>query len=193
MIQKLKNYEDVALESTGESGGISTIWDKRKWELMTQKTSRHWIRIELRNLITKEQYRIINVYSPNHYREKEQCWKLVKEEIAEKESGNLILGGDLNLIRNTEEKFGGIFHNDLSREALEGIIEEQKLIDIPPSNGKYTQNNKRIGKNNIKESLDKILIHESIATAYTLVKSKIVHNSASDHKPVVLTFGKLEN
>jgi len=41
--------------------------------------------------------------------------------------------------------------------------------------------------------LDRILIHESIVAAYTLVKSKIVHNSASDHKSVVLTLGKLEN
>jgi len=94
MIQKLKNYEGVALEATGASGGINTIWDKRKWELMTQKISRHWIQTELRNPITKEQYSIINVYSPNHYREKEQCWKSVKEEITERQSGNLILGGD---------------------------------------------------------------------------------------------------
>lgn len=42
MIQKLKDYE-VALEATRASGGINTIWDKRKWELMTHKTSRHWI------------------------------------------------------------------------------------------------------------------------------------------------------
>lgn len=41
--------------------------------------------------------------------------------------------------------------------------------------------------------MDRIIIHEIIAAAYTLVKSKIVHNSALDHKPVVLTLGKLEN
>lgn len=44
-----------------------------------------------------------------------------------------------------------------------------------------------------KKRLDIILFHESIAAAYTLVKSKIVHNSASDHKSMVLTLGKLEN
>ena len=41
--------------------------------------------------------------------------------------------------------------------------------------------------------MDKILIHESIVATYTLVKSKIVHNSASNHKSVVLTLGKFEN
>ncbi len=97
------------------------------------------------------------------------------------------------MIRNPEEKFGGTFHNDPSREDLEEIIEDYKLIDILPSNDKYAWNNKRIGKNNMKERLDIILIHESIVAAYTLVKSKIVHNSASYHKSVVLTMGKLEN
>lgn len=76
---------------------------------------------------------------------------------------------------------------------MEEIIEEQKLLDIPPSNGKYTWSNKRTGKQNIKERLDKILIHENIAVAFTVVKSKIVHASASNHKPVVLTLGRLEN
>ncbi len=40
MIQKLKKYE-VVLEAIGASGEINTIWDKRKWELMTHETSRH--------------------------------------------------------------------------------------------------------------------------------------------------------
>jgi len=54
----------------------------------------------------------MNVYSPNHYREKEHCWKLIKEELAERQNGKLILGGDLNLIRNTEENFGKNYHPD---------------------------------------------------------------------------------
>lgn len=41
MIQKLKNYEGTTLEATGASGGINTIWDKRKWELITQKIKSH--------------------------------------------------------------------------------------------------------------------------------------------------------
>jgi len=50
----------------------------------------------------------------------------------------MILGGDLNLVQNIEEKFGSSYHADPSREALESIMEQHKLIDIPPSNGKYT-------------------------------------------------------
>jgi len=82
------------------------------------------------------------------------------------------------LIRNTEEKFGGIFHADPSGEALEEIMEQHKLIDIPPSNGKYTWSNKIIGKSNINERLDRILVQENIVVDFTSVKSKIIHTTA---------------
>eukprot|EP00253_Pinus_taeda_P009681 PITA_09681 len=103
------------------------------------------------------------------------------------------MGGDLNLIRNIEEKMGGKYFSDPSRVALEEIIEAHKLIDIPPCNGKFTWSNKRVGTHNIKERLDRILIHESIAAEFSSIKSKIVHATASDHKPVVLKLERIEN
>jgi len=62
-----------------------------------------------------------------------------------------------------------------------------------PSNGKYTWSNKRIGKNNIKERLDRFIIQDKFANAFSEIKSKIIHNVASNHKPVALTLRKLEN
>lgn len=118
---------------------------------------------------------------------------MVKEELTERQNGKLILGGDLNLMRKIEETFCGKYHSDSSREAFEEIMEQHNLIDIPPSNGMCTWINKRIGKNNIKERLDRILIHKSIAATFTLVKRNIVHTIASNHKPMVLSLGTLEN
>eukprot|EP00253_Pinus_taeda_P033497 PITA_33497 len=103
------------------------------------------------------------------------------------------MGGDLNLIRNIEEKIGGKFLVDPSRDTLKTIIETHKLIDIPPNNGKSTWSNKRAGIHNIKERLDRILIHERIVTGFSSVKSKIVHATASDHKPMVLILDSVRN
>lgn len=89
----------------------------------------------------------------------------------------MILRGDLNLVRNIEEKFGGSYHANPSREALEIIMEQNKLIDIPPSNAKYTWSNKRVGKNNIKERLDRILVQENIASSYNSTRSKILRTT----------------
>eukprot|EP00253_Pinus_taeda_P027230 PITA_27230 len=103
------------------------------------------------------------------------------------------MGGDLNLIRNIEEKIGGKFLVDPSRDTLETIIETHKLIDIPSNNGKFTWSNKSAGIHNIKERLDRILIHETIVIGFSSVKSKIVHATASDHKLVVLILDSVRN
>jgi len=66
-------------------------------------------------------------------------------------------------------------------------------MDIPPNNGKFTWSNKRAGIHNIKERLDRILIHERIVSGFSSVKSKIVHATASDHKLVVLTLDNGRN
>lgn len=72
-------------------------------------------------------------------------------------------------------------------------MEQHSLLNIPPNNGKYTWNNKRVDKSNIKERLDRILIQENIEAVYNSIKSKVIHNTTSDHKPVVIALGKMEN
>lgn len=72
-------------------------------------------------------------------------------------------------------------------------MEQNKLIDISPSNGKYTWSNKRVGKRNIKERLDHILVQENIAPSFNSEGSKIIHTMTSDHKPVAIILGKMDN
>jgi len=50
-----------------------------------------------------------------------------------------------------------------------------------------------VGKNNIKERLDRILIQKNIAAVHSSIKSKILHTTASDHKSVAIMMGKMEN
>ena len=121
------------------------------------------------------------------------CWESVKEEAQEGPTRNIVIGGDLNLIRHIDEKLGGNYFSDPSRASLEDLIEVHKLLDIPPSNGKFTWSNKKSRAHNIKERLNRILIQQNIATAFPTIKRKIVHTSASDHKPVVLILDRLEN
>ena len=83
----------------------------------------HWINIKLENAENVGKISIYNIYSPNHYRDKEKSWKTLKDSKMEDHEGNIIVGGDLNLIIKEEEKIGGNFMPNPSREALEEIIE----------------------------------------------------------------------
>lgn len=94
---------------------------------------------------------MINIYAPNHYREK-VCWNSLKDILSQVQNRSIIIGGDLNRVFNADEKFGGSFHVDPSRYSIENIMESYNLLDIPPNNGIYTWSNKTISKSNIKES-----------------------------------------
>eukprot|EP00253_Pinus_taeda_P015345 PITA_15345 len=88
---------------------------------------------------------------------------------------------------------GGNFYADLSRDSLEAIIQSYNLVDIPPLNGRFTWSNKRVGNNNIKERLDRILVQERIVARFSNIQSKILLGYFSDHKPVALILDKGKN
>ena len=192
-IQHFKNFIGLSIGSEGASGGIGTIWNKNKWDIINSQLCNWWIRTDLKNKGTQEVYYIYNIYAPNHYRDKASCWNTIDTDLHSVQNRRIILGGDMNVIRNVEEKFGGNYHADSSRDKLESIIQSHNLIDIPLSNGKYTWSNKRSGSHNIKERLDRYLLQEGIAASFQSIKSHLIHASASDHKPVILNLDKGRN
>ena len=91
-----KKKGTAALSSRGASGGIGTLWDDSKYEVMDTKISTHWILTVLRQKDTNSLVSIFNIYAPNSYGEKVNCWNLLREERTNLQ-GNVILAGDLNL------------------------------------------------------------------------------------------------
>src|ERR1700733_13854712 len=65
--QRLRNYQGISKGSSGASGGIGTLWNTNKWEIISSQLCNWWIRTELKNKSTRESYHIYNIYAPNHY------------------------------------------------------------------------------------------------------------------------------
>eukprot|EP00253_Pinus_taeda_P007045 PITA_07045 len=192
-LKRSRNYEGIAMSANGASRGIGTIWDKNKWKLKDNRQNRWWVRLDMQNTTKMEEYTIYNVYAPPHFRDKASCWDSLSSDLMTAHGRNVFLGGDLNLIRNADEKVGGNFLADPSRDTLEEIIQTHSLVDIPPQNGRFTWSNKRTGKNNIKERLDRILVQERIVANFSRIQSTIIQGFISDHKPVALHLDKVEN
>jgi len=53
LTKRYKNFTGTATDSVGASGGIGTLWNKNKWDLISQKSCNWWIRIELKNKVSK--------------------------------------------------------------------------------------------------------------------------------------------
>lgn len=112
IIEKHKFYQGYVCESRGASGGIVTLWLQDKWIKIAETMERNWIKTTLQNKMSSYQLIIFNVYIPNHYRDKEACWTSLSNNIEKEENSNILVGDDLNLILQANEKCGGSFNLD---------------------------------------------------------------------------------
>lgn len=187
LIGQQKQYGGCTSEARGASGGILTMWNISKWSCSFVKTQQHWISVKLENRVNGTEVKIYNIYSPNHFREKEVCWTTLEEDLEEERDNNLILAGDLNLVMHSNEKRGGNFTADNFRNRLEHIMQEKDLVDLKPKNRKYTWSNRRLGAGNIMERLDRFLVNIGFLSSFSNGQSDILNTSASDHFPITLT------
>ena len=183
IIDQFKHYEGHICEAREASGGITTMWNKNVWTCTSNTINQYWIKVILEKQAQHKQIVIYNIYSPNHFRDKEQCWATLQENIQAEDNNNIILGGDLNLILHSNEKRGGIFTYDPYRAKLEDIMQECDLFDIIPKNRRYTWNHRRLGKENIMERLDRILVNTTFLSEFSTAHDAILPYLASDHYP----------
>lgn len=155
-------YEVMAQDAVGSAGGLAIIWNPK--EVIFE----NWISFPriLTGLFKltgmEERILISGVYGPHIPRERKEFLKNM-QAIRRIIPGNLwIIGGDFNMIRELGEKKGGIRRLDQSMEEFNEMITDQRLVDIPTTNGVYTWNNRRGGKNQITSRLDRFLLSEQI-------------------------------
>jgi len=187
IIDQQKHYTGCINDLRGASGGIVTIWDNSKWNLTSTNLHQHWITTILDSRIGNHTVIIYNVYSPNHYREKEICWDDIRASINGEPNSNIIVAGDFNLVLHANEKRGGCFTPNPFRGRMEAIIQDHELVDVVPKNHRYTWSNRRIGIGNIMERLDRFLVNISYLSSFSVGYANVLNTSASDHYPITLT------
>ena len=187
------NAQCIAVSSRGASGGIATLWDPSKVEIVSFATSPHWIFTEILFKDSNLRVSLFNVYVPTALSEKQTCWTNLNDHMSLSQLDNFVIAEDLNLTLSSAEKRGGNIVRDPTREWVEDIISEWDLEDIKPSKGKYTWSNKRLGPGHIAARLDRFLVQQSLHVHGFDITSAILSFSASDHKPIVLSFVKDQN
>ena len=90
-------------------------------------------------------FQIIKIYGPSSTQEKRVLWEHVSQIMQEHAEENFILAGDFNAIVSHEEKKGGICPPPRAIVDFQNFISDNQLIDIIPSQGKFTWTNRRQG------------------------------------------------
>jgi exonuclease III len=179
-----RNNQGIAENARGASGGLCTLWNTTKIDLISSDTCMHWIHTKLLHKDSGYLVSLFNIYVPQHIEEKKHCWETLKDFLQQNELDNIILGGDLNVTLAQEEKRGGTIVRDPAREWVEDLISAWDLVDIKPAKGLYTWTNKRVGPGHIAARLDRFLVQSSFLLLGLTATSEILPHSVSDHKPI---------
>lgn len=130
---------------------------------------------------SEERILISGVYGPHIPRKPKEFLKNM-QSIRRIIYGTLwIIGGDFNMIRTVGEKKGGVRRPDQNMEEFNEMIIEQRLVDIPTTNGVHTWNNRRGGRNQIASRLDRFLLSEQILNRDVFIEAKIFPALGLDH------------
>ena len=122
-----------------------------------------------------------NVYSPPRAEKKMQFLDSLGMINGMTEGKPGIIGGELNLIRNLEEKKGGIRQLNPINDSFNEVIDNLKLIDVRTNNDNFTWNDKRTGDRGIAYRLDHFLVSDSIMMNEGELKASVLPSAGSDH------------
>jgi hypothetical protein len=83
-------------------------------------------------------FSIINVYMPNNYWEKVECWGSLLDLANGNLFQNFIIAREFNITRCLREKRGGSIVRDQFRGNMDDLISDLDLYDVPPLKGSFT-------------------------------------------------------
>jgi exonuclease III len=70
-----RGSQGIAKNAKGALGGLCTLWNASKIDLISSDTCMHWIHTKLLHKDSGYQVSIFNIYVPQHLGEKKQCWE----------------------------------------------------------------------------------------------------------------------
>ncbi|GJV95465.1 RNA-directed DNA polymerase, eukaryota, reverse transcriptase zinc-binding domain protein [Tanacetum coccineum] len=116
---------------------------------------------------------------------KSMLWNRI-QVFMQSNSGNYILFGDMNEVRNAQERHGSIFSRS-EAEVFNTFIINSNLIDLPMGGHSFTRMNKQGTK---LSKLDRFLISKEVLNLLPDIKITILDRLWSDHSPILLNCSK---
>ena len=162
------------------------MWNPRVVDLFDFTTNQFSLLAAFQVLGMVTQGFLTNIYGPPCSKQKMNFLESLRMLKLEAGIKPWFLGGDFNLVRNLDEKKGGIQKFNHANEYLNEVIENLELVDVRMTNGTYTWNNKKPGDRGISCRLDLLLVSESIIMKGGEMKAPVLPSAGSDHWPISL-------
>lgn len=125
---------------------------------------------------------VFNLYSPCDYNEREVFWKDM-EELKNWWDGPFCYGGDMNAVRNSDERNRGK-GDSRNTSFLNNFIYDQELVDFPLLGGAYTWSDMQA--NPLLCRLDRFFRSVDFDVMFPEAVQMDLTRVISDHKPIML-------
>ncbi|GLT98273.1 hypothetical protein SLE2022_157850 [Rubroshorea leprosula] len=136
MLWNSDEFDWVAKASSGASGGLLCLWDRRHFVKREEFTGDGYVGISGEWGVDKQQCSLINVYGPNDRQKRAKLWEELRKRVIDKE-GRWLITGDFNAVRGPEERRGKAGVSSDMWEFEEFIV-TTGLVDVKLTNRRYT-------------------------------------------------------
>lgn len=128
------NYKFHEVKAINTVGGILTLWNPQKFEIIDAEATRNHLSMVIQPLGDKECYLITNVYGTQILEEKLKLLTSL-EELRERHSIiPWIMGGDFNMIKSLSKKKGGSRMLGRNSLAFQNFIDNMRLVSMETTN-----------------------------------------------------------
>ena len=181
-----KGCEAIAVDANKVVGGIGILWNPKEVSLFNFSATQHFLYAAFHILGTCIWGFMTNVYGLPRAEQKIQFLDSLRMINGMPKGKPWIIGGDFNLIRNLEEKKGGIRQLNPINYSFNEVIDNLELIDVRKNIDTFNWNNKRTGDRGIARRLDCFLVSESIMMNEGELKGTVLPSARSYHWPIKL-------
>uniref|UniRef100_M1DHQ7 AP endonuclease/reverse transcriptase n=1 Tax=Solanum tuberosum TaxID=4113 RepID=M1DHQ7_SOLTU len=173
-------------EGAHNSNGKIWIFSNQGYEVTVESSSEQQLTVLLQNQPLSLSFYVTIVYAKCDSIQRLELWDELFS-IANRMDKPWIIGGDFNVVLNSEEKIGGLPVRDADCEDFKTCIESCDLAQVKFKGSPFTWWNGRDGNDCIFERLDRILTNLKFQNSFSHSEVDHLPRTGSDHAPMLLT------
>ncbi|KAK2641855.1 hypothetical protein Ddye_023618 [Dipteronia dyeriana] len=183
-ISQLRGYNNwFSVDSVGNSEGLLILWkDCVMGSVLSSSAGYIDIRFSMEDGFG---WHFTGFYGESNPSKRVASWSLLRR-LGDVDTLPWVCGGDFNELLSMSDKVGGSDKSLSSMNLFRQAVDDCNLIDLGYSGPRLTWNNKRDGKWNIQERLDKYLVTNQWRDKFWNASVSHLGFNSSDHRPILL-------
>ncbi|KAK8611389.1 hypothetical protein V6N13_131441 [Hibiscus sabdariffa] len=169
--------------SNGSAGGLITLWNPEFFIVETSTVQQSFISLMGTIPSLNLKCLLINVYLPNDVHRRQEIFVSISNLVA-RLNIPILMGGDFNIVRNSEEK-SGLHIQRGAMFAFFDLINDLSLIDLPLFGGRFTWSNLRESPSSSR--IDRFLLSQELVIRWPSLIQQVLPRGISYHNPITLS------